>query len=97
MNLNNNILYGKHERLIKLKTETYEKIYRRCINQIKLASEAGELVCFFEIPKSIFENGYQIVNTETCANYIMHKLVKANNNIHAYFIEPNLIFIDWRK
>lgn len=97
MDLSNNILYRKHDGLTKLKLKTYDKIYRRCINQIKLASDAGELICFFEIPKIIFENSYQLINIESCANYIIKKLSEANANIRAHFIEPNLIFIDWRK
>lgn len=97
MDLKNNDLYKKHDQLIKLKRETYEKLYNRCKNQIKLTSDTGELICLFEIPNFLFGSSYPIINIESCANYIMNKLVNANKNIKTTFIEPNIIFIDWRR
>ncbi len=97
MDLNNNDLYKKHDQLIQLKRETYEKLYNRCKNTIKLTSDAGELICLFEIPNFLFGSSYPIINIQSCANYIMNKLTIANNNIKTTFIEPNIIFIDWRR
>lgn len=97
MSLNNNDLYKKHDQLIQLKKETYEKLYNRCINNIKLTSNAGELICLFEIPSFLFGSSYPIINIESCANYIMNKLTTTNSNIKTSFIEPNIIFIDWRR
>lgn len=97
MELNNNDLYKKHDQLIKLKRETYEKLYNRCKNKIKLTSDAGELICLFEIPNFLFGSSYPIINIECCANYIMNKLTRANRHIKTTFIEPNIIFIDWRR
>ena len=97
MDLKNNDLYKKHDQLIQLKKETYEKLYIRCKNVIKLTSNAGELICLFEIPEFVFGSSYPIINIVSCANYIMNKLTKANINIKAIFIEPNIIFIDWRR
>ena len=94
---NNNDLYKKHDQLIKLKKETYEKLYNRCMSNIKLTSNAGELICFFEIPPFLFGSSYPIINIESCANYIMNKLTTTNSNIKTSFIEPNIIFIDWRR
>ena len=45
----------------------------------------------------LFGSSYPIINVESCANYIMNKLKKANNNLKTSFIEPNIIFIDWRR
>lgn len=97
MNLNNDDLYKKHDQLIELKRETYEKLYTRCRNRIKLTSDAGELICLFEIPEFLFGSGYPIINVESCATYIINKLKIANKNIKTMFIEPNIIFIDWRR
>lgn len=95
--LRNADLYGKHDQLIKLKRETYEKLYDRCRNKIKLTSDTGELLCFFEIPPYLFGSGYPVINVQSCANYIMNKLTQANKHINTTFIEPNIIFVDWRR
>ena len=97
MSLKNEDLYGKYEQLIKLKRETYDKLYKRCVNQIKMASKMGDLVCVFIIPGFLFGSCYPIIDIPSCANYMMDKLTNENNNIKTSFIEPNIIFIDWRK
>ena len=97
MSLNNNDLYKKHDQLVQLKKETYEKIYNRCVNTIKLTSNAGELVCLFQIPEVVFGLSYPKINIVSCANYIMNKLTKANKHVKTNFYEPNIIFIDWRR
>jgi len=97
MDLDNDDLYKKHDQLIELKRETYEKLYNRCKNTIKLTSDAGELICLFIIPKFVFGSGYPIINVESCYNYINNKLKRANRHIKTTFIEPNIIFIDWRR
>lgn len=97
MELNNSDLYKKHDQLIQLKRETYDKLYNRCKNIIKLTADAGDLICLFEIPNFLFGSSYPIINVESCANYIMNKLTQANRHIKTSFIEPNLIFIDWTR
>lgn len=97
MELNNDELYKKHDQLVELKRETYEKLYNRCKNRIKLTSDAGELLCLFEIPSFMFGCSYPIINVRSCANYIMNKLYAANKHIKSAFIEPNILFIDWRR
>lgn len=97
MDINNNDLYKKHDRLIQLKRETYEKIYTQCKNRIKLTSDAGELLCLFEIPEFVFGASFPIINIESCANYVMNKLTRANKHIKTIFVNPNIIFIDWRR
>ena len=97
MELNNDELYKKHDQLIALKRETYEKLLNRCKNRIKLTSDAGELLCLFEVPFFMFGSSYPIINVKSCANYIMNKLYSTNKHIKATFIEPNIIFIDWRR
>lgn len=95
--MKNSDLYKKHDQLIELKKSTYDKVFVRCQNTIKLAANAGELVCLFEVPGFLFGSGYPLINVESCANYIMNKLVTSNRNIKTTFIEPNLILIDWRR
>ena len=90
-------LYKKHDELIELKRQTYDKLYHRCLNTIKLTANAGELICCFEIPSFLFGVGYSIINIEMCGNYIMNKLAQNNKNIRTSFVEPNIIFIDWRR
>jgi hypothetical protein len=97
MDLKPSDLYKKHDQLVELKKKTYDDIYKRCVTKIKLTAGAGELLCAFEIPHFIFGNGYSIVNVESCANYIMNKLTKTTPYIKTTFIEPNILFIDWRK
>lgn len=97
MDLSNGNLYKRHDELSRLKQETYEKLFNRCKNTVKLASDAGELICLFDIPPFMFGSSYPIINVQFCANYIMTKLSQANPNIHSMFIEPNTIFIDWRR
>lgn len=97
MSLKTHDLYGKHDKLIELKKNTYEKLYKKCENIIKLTSNTGQLMCFFEIPHFFFGSEYPIINIKSCANYLMNKLVSANKNIRVDFVEPNIIFIDWRR
>ncbi|BCS83094.1 hypothetical protein QLL95_gp1029 [Cotonvirus japonicus] len=97
MALKNDDLYRKHDQLINLKKQTYEKLYNRCVNIIKLTSSAGELLCIFEIPSFMFGTSFPIINVEYCANYIINKLTQSNENIKVTFIKPNILFIDWRK
>lgn len=97
MELKNSDLYQKHEEMIKLKKNTYDKLYNRCKNTIMLASHAGELFCIFEVPNFMFGSTYPIIDINSCANYIMNRLSKANTNIKTLFIEPNIILIDWRR
>lgn len=97
MSINNNDLYKKHDQLINLKKQTYDKLYQRCINGIKLTSNAGELIYVFQIPPTLFGVGYPLINIQSCANYIMNKLAQENKNIRTTFVEPNFILIDWRR
>jgi hypothetical protein len=97
MSINDNDLYKKHDQLISLKKATYDKLYERCKNIIKLTSDAGELVCVFEIPEFLFGSSFPIINRKSCGNYIMNKLIADNKNIKTTFIDPGSIFIDWRR
>lgn len=97
MMLKNSDLYKKHEDIISLKKETYDRITKQLINSIKSAANIGELICFFEIPNIMFGTGYPIINIQYCANYVMNKINNMNSNIRTYFIEPNIIFVDWRR
>lgn len=97
MSLRTYDLYGKHDKLIEMKRNTYDKLHRRCENIIRLTSDTGKLMCVFEIPPFVFGSDYPLINVQSCANYIMNKLVESNSNIKTSFIEPNIIFIDWRR
>lgn len=97
MSLRDTDLYKKRDDVIQLKKETYDKIYKRCVNFIKLTSNTGELFCLYEIPGVVFGSSYPIINIESCATYIMEKLTKSNGHIKTQFVPPNIIFIDWRR
>lgn len=97
MSIKNSDLYKKHEEIIKLKKETYDKITKRCINTIKLTANTGELICTFEIPYFIFGTSYPLINIEYCANYVINKITNENSSIRMYFIKPNIILADWRR
>ena len=90
-------LYKRHDQLAELKRATYEKLFQRCISIIRLTSDTGELACIFEIPNFLFGSSYPIINIESCADYIIVKLSRTNKNIRATFVEPNIIFLDWRR
>jgi hypothetical protein len=97
MELSNRNLYHKHDQLMRMKKETYERIYNSCKNTIMMTANAGELICFFKIPSFLFGSSYPLINVKSCADYIIDKLTKTNNRIKAIFIKPNIIFINWIK
>lgn len=97
MSLRNIDLYRKHDQMVALKKQTYDKLFNRCINTIKNASNAGELICFYEIPTYLFGEPYPEINVEACAHYIIHKLAYTNNNIKATLIVDHILFLDWRR
>jgi hypothetical protein len=97
MSLKSSDLYATHDKLVKMKLNTYHKIYKKCENIIKLNSKQGKLMCTFEIPSLLFGSEYPSVNVENCANYIINKLNEVSENIKITFIQPNLLFIDWRR
>ena len=97
VDLKSSDLYKKHDQLIGLKKATYDQLYTRCKNRIKLAADAGELICLFEIPNFLFGSSYPLINVPSCANYIMNKLTRSSRHIKTMFIEPNIIFVDWRR
>ena len=97
MELGKEDLYRRHDQLVNLKRQTYEQLYKRCSNMIKLTADAGELVCIFTIPNFLFGSEYPIINIPSCAKYIMDKLKNASKYIVTSFVEPNIIFIDWRR
>jgi len=83
--------------LIELKRQTYEKIYERCVNYIKITAKTGSLTCLYEIPDFVFGVPFAIINRERCATYIMNKLAASNKNIVTTFIPPGQLWIDWRR
>jgi hypothetical protein len=97
MSLRQEDLYGKHDQLIELKRQTYETLYKRCVNIIKLTAATGELMCIFEVPRFMFGVPYALINQEMCANYIINKLSQTNRHIKCLFVTPNYIIIDWRR
>jgi len=96
MSLKKDDLYKKHDQISNLKKQTYEQIYKRCVNQIKLTADTGELLCFFEIPHFLWGSEYPIINIQACATFIIEKLNHLRD-ITVNFIEPNILFIDWRR
>jgi len=97
MNLENSDLYSKYDKITELKLNTYNKLLTKCENTIKYAAKLGELMCIFKIPNFLFGTEYPIINVTSCAHYIIHHITNANKHIKAEFIEPNIIFIDWRR
>lgn len=95
--ITSNDLYRTHDKLIKLKKESYDKIFTRCINSIKLTAKAGELICIYNIPNFLWGSCYPIIDVKSCARYLIKKLRKSNSNIRVNFIKPDILFIDWRK
>lgn len=96
MDINDHDLYGTHDRLVCMKKQTYDKIYQKCIQTIKLASKSGHLSCVYYIPSFLVGGSFPIIDIERCAEYVMSKL-EMNANIKTEFYEPNIIVIDWSK
>lgn len=95
MSLNDEDLYGKHNKLTKMRTEIYESIYKNCISRIKRVANTGVLFMFFTVPKVNTLHGFFLVDVNFAAEYIMTKLVKANKNIKTLFVKPDMILISW--
>lgn len=97
MDLHVEDLYRKHDQLAAQKLQTYERICKQCANTIKFAANAGELFCVFEIPSYVFNSEYPFINVPSCADYIIAELAKVSNKMRVKFVEPNALFIDWRR
>lgn len=95
MALSDDDLYKTYDKFAKMKEETYNTLYNKCLSNIKATANTGDLFCFFKIPKYLFGSSYPNINIESCSNYIMTKLVRANKNIKTMFIDPNIILISW--
>jgi len=90
-------LYRRHDQLALLKQQTYEQIYKRCANTIKLTANTGELFCVFTIPNFLFGSDYPLINVPSCAKYITEKLKKISKQMKITFVQPNVLLIDWRR
>ena len=97
LTLSSHDLYKRHDQLTILKKQTYDKLYTRCINMIKLTANTGELWCIFEIPPFVFGTEFPLINITSCANYIMNKLAKTNKHIKTAFVPKNTIVISWHR
>lgn len=97
MKIDNSDLYSNYDKVTELKLNTYKKLLAKCENTIKYSAKLGELMCIFTIPNFLVGADYPIINILPCAQYIIHNITEANAHIKAEFIEPNLIFIDWRR
>lgn len=95
--LSDDDLYRNHHNLVELKKQTYDKLFERCVQSVKLASKIGELMCVYKVPSFVFGAPYPTINIEYCSKYIIKKLLRTNKHIKANFIEPDIIFIDWRR
>lgn len=93
MEITDDDLYKTYNAITKVKQETYEKIYKKCISNIKSEAKKGNLVLFYEIQR--FHPNLVEINISVCSNYIMNKLVRANTNFKTMFLEPNIIFVSW--
>lgn len=97
LEISSDMLYAKHNKLSDLKEKTYNNILNRCCKVIESAANSGELMCIYEIPKLVFGTGYPTIDIEPCADYVRHKIEKANKNIRTAFEKPNIILICWTK
>lgn len=97
MSLRSSDLYRQRDQLIELKRQTYEKIYVRCVNYIKMTAKTGALSCLYEIPEFVFGVPFSIIKQDKCANYIMNKLAASHKNIVTTYIHPGKLWIDWRR
>lgn len=97
ISLSSRDLYTTHDNFANLKKQTYDKVYRRCVNIIKLTAKAGQLWCVFEIPPFVFGSEFPLINVTSCANYIMDRLIRSNKHIKAKFIPDNNILISWYR
>jgi hypothetical protein len=97
MELKTSDLYKKHNKLVLLKKNAYDDIFRKCLATIKMTATTGQLWCIYEIPSFSISAGYPIVNNEYCAEYVIEKMSQQSKHVKSHFIEPGLLFFDWRK
>ncbi len=90
MSLNTKKLLNIQKEQKKLKEEVHEVIYMRCKKYIESEAIKGEVNCTFTIPSFIF--GYTPINISLCMEYMLKLL---NEQIYAYAIEENKIYISW--
>ena len=97
--LSDNILYNKRDKLAKKKMETFEIILKRCVQDIRRASDNGDLVCYYKIPPIVFGCVYPMVDIHVCGKYIVDSIMKMNSNIRASVLDmdPNYLFFDWHR
>lgn len=96
MELTDEELYLSHNKIKQMKKNTYDSLYNKCVNKVKLVSKKGFMCCLFVIPKIVFGSEYPKINVKYAADYISDKLVKTNKNIKVTFYEPNALFIEWQ-
>lgn len=94
LELTDDLLYSGHNAMINSRRQIYERIFKMCLENIKITSSMGELMCMFEIPP-VYD--YVKINQSLCANYVMERLRKLNDNLKVELITANILMIDWRR
>ena len=75
----------------KFKKKCYKKILEMCLNKIEIVAKTDTNNTWFEIPVFLF--GYPSYKIEDASNYVMKKL--KDNGFKVFFLNPNLLFINW--
>ena len=85
-------LQKKKENKLKIKKESYNKIYDLLNNKIIFNIENGFKDCQYNVPPFIL--GIPPYDMKLCCKYIISKLKKKGLE-KSVFIEPNIIYINW--
>jgi hypothetical protein len=97
MSLSDDVLYRRHDEIVRQKRETYEQLFVKCKNIIRNASRMGSLSCCYEIPPFVLGASHPLIDVKTCAKYIISATAKENPNIRVTFTQPNIVYFDWRR
>jgi hypothetical protein len=89
--INSKSLSRIHNEKKKNNIKLYYKIYKQCLDQIKIANESFKYDIFFIIPDKI--NGVEKINKEECIDFLIKKIRK--NNIDTLKITNDVLFITW--
>ena len=97
MSLSDDVLFGRYDRTLEMKRETYEKILGRCRSIIRQHCEMGRQSCYYQVPPFLLGAAHPIIDIPTCAEYVTSHISRENPKIRAVFRAPNIIYFDWHR
>ena len=76
---------------MKFKKKCFKKILEMCLSKIEIVATTNTAKTWFEIPAFVL--GFPSYEMSEAAAYVIRKLKK--NGFTVFFLNPNIIFINW--